>query len=368
MLGSPWGIEDASCPTSDTIDRANPPVPTWHARSPLRFQIGLSDDMIGYEIPAWGYSTLPGIFSTSCADDQDDKDQRGHQHKLETEGIGPTASNTVAQKLSDLLDQSPDPTASVRRGRYVFADGTLSRRPQRTTASGGENAVAIWLADPGSDTLSPGSGRIVALDSVGFFGSRPVDDSGSFMDYDGLSQADTPDITTRGMLVPGSGGGASKRFYLNLYPALSGGPLGAAKPPSGGGGPTPCKDTAPPASVPRSHSNDPAFEIAGTAHDVGCEPGEGQRRHTAGLARVDVNLAQLHGDGSCRFVMSDGRLGARRACSRPIFNRADGKRRWSIQFDRPLPPGRYRARSRARDTDGNVEPPDERNIVRFRVR
>jgi hypothetical protein len=369
MLGSPWGIEEASCPDSDSIDRSNPPVPTWHARSPFRFQIGLSDDMIGYEIPAWGYSTIPGIFSTSCVDDQDDKDQRGHQHKLETEGVGPTGSNEVAQHLTALLDENPDPAASVRRGRYVYADGTLSRRPQRSTGSGTEDAVAVWLADPGSDTLSPGSGRIVALDSVGFFGSRPVDDTGSFMDYDGISQAATPDITTRGMLVRGSGGAVLRRFYLNLYPALSGGPLGAAKPPAGGGGgTTPCKDTTPPASVPRSYSNDPAFSIAGTAHDTGCEPGEGETAHIAGLAGVDVNLAQLENDGSCRFVLADGRLAGRRPCSKPIFNRAEGKRQWSLEFDRALPRGRYRARSRARDADGNVEPADERNIVRFRIR
>ena len=35
MLGSPWGIEDASCPS-----RADPPVPTWHASAKHRFQVG----------------------------------------------------------------------------------------------------------------------------------------------------------------------------------------------------------------------------------------------------------------------------------------------------------------------------------------
>src|SRR5437660_4387467 len=44
MLGSPWGIEDASCPTA-----ANPPVPTWHASARHRFQLGLGDDLIAYE-------------------------------------------------------------------------------------------------------------------------------------------------------------------------------------------------------------------------------------------------------------------------------------------------------------------------------
>ncbi|MCU1588160.1 MAG: hypothetical protein JWN31_1653, partial [Frankiales bacterium] len=35
-VGSHWGIEDAGCP-----ERANPPVPTWHARARYRFQVGL---------------------------------------------------------------------------------------------------------------------------------------------------------------------------------------------------------------------------------------------------------------------------------------------------------------------------------------
>src|SRR3954451_8078313 len=206
MVGGPWGIDDAGCP-----ERPNPPVPTWHAYAANRFQIGLADDMIGYEEPAWAFSSLPGAFNyygppdhggpASCVNDFNDRDPKGHQHKLETEGAGPTASNLVARNLTRLLDRHPDPVARIRRGRYVFRDGSLSRRPERATPDGGtQDAVAMWVADPGSDRLGSGSGKIVALPGIGSFGNRNVDATGHFMDYDGRFQ-DDPDVTTRGMLT-----------------------------------------------------------------------------------------------------------------------------------------------------------------------
>src|SRR5205823_9389759 len=64
-VGSPWGIEEASCP-----DRPNPEVPTWHAHARHRFQIGLANDLIGYMIPAWGWATDPGVAPTTCTIDE----------------------------------------------------------------------------------------------------------------------------------------------------------------------------------------------------------------------------------------------------------------------------------------------------------
>jgi hypothetical protein len=232
MLGSPWGIDEAGCP-----ERPNPPVPTWRAYAPNRFQIGLADDMIGYQEPAWSFSSLPGAFTyygppdhggpATCTDDPDDKDSKGHQHKLETEGAGPTASNLVASNLTKLLDRDPDPVAQVRQGRYIYRDGSLSRRPERTAPDGGtQQAVAVWLADPGSDRLSSGSGGIVALPGIRSFGNRRVNATGRFMDYDGRFQ-EGPDITTRGMLT-GRRTEPDRRYYLKVYPALTAAPLGRA--------------------------------------------------------------------------------------------------------------------------------------------
>jgi hypothetical protein len=233
MLGGPWGIEDAGCP-----ERPNPPVPTWHAYAANRFQIGLADDMIGYQEPAWAFSSLPGAFNyygppdhggpATCVNDLDDHDPKGHQHKLETEGAGPTASNLVARNLTQLLEGHPDPTAHTRVGRYLYRDGTTSRQPQRTGPHGAtQNAVAVWLAKPGSDRLSRDSGKIVALPGIRAFGNRRVDAAGHFMDYDGRPQP-APGIATRGMLTGGRPD-PSARYYVKVYPALTAESLGPAR-------------------------------------------------------------------------------------------------------------------------------------------
>jgi hypothetical protein len=204
MVGNHWGVEDASCP-----DRPNPPVPTWHAESAYRFRVGLADDMLGYLIPAWGFSTQPGVFTTTCFNDQNDKDQRGHQHKLESESVGPTGANLVAQHLSDLLDAQPGRHAGMRPGRFVLPDGTLSRSPV--------GAVGLWLE--GSD--HGGAGLLLGADGVHAFGARPVDQQGQFIDYDAVSQS-SPDLLTHGMILNGW------PVYVDVYPDVTAPPLGAA--------------------------------------------------------------------------------------------------------------------------------------------
>jgi hypothetical protein len=234
MLGGPWGIEDASCP-----NRENPPVPTWHARAKYRFQVGLADDLIGYEKPAWSFLyDTPGSFTpTDCTTDPHD-----HSHGLEDEAVGPIAGNMVAQNLAALLDQTPDPAAEIRLGRYVKADGTLTDAYSAPLDQGAPghfptDAVAIWLAAPGFTTLDaepghPDSGTIVALSSIGSFGDRRVDANGAFMDFDGAGTPSGPDITTRGMLVKAADGTVQKRYYVNVYPAMTvSGSLGPARSP-----------------------------------------------------------------------------------------------------------------------------------------
>ena len=187
MLGSPWGVEDAGCP-----DRPNPPVPTWHGGAAFRFQVGLADDLIGYLIPAWGFSSSPGAYVTTCFNDGSDKDPKGHQHKLETESVGPTAGNLVAEHLTALLDadRNRDPKARVVAGRWLRPDGSLSTHP--------DGAVGAVLAD--CTRLTAGSA-----------GSKAT-----FIDYDGATQT-APDVTTRGLLLPGG-----RRLYLDVYPAPPG--------------------------------------------------------------------------------------------------------------------------------------------------
>src|SRR5205085_1336924 len=236
MLGTPWGIEDASCP-----NRPNPPVPTWHAYAKYRFQVGLGDDLIGYEKPAWSFLyDTPGSYTPS---DGCTSDPHNHHHGLEDEALGPTASNMVAEKLTELLAKKPDPTATIRLGRYVKANGKLTdayMAPQDQGAPGHfpKGAVAVWLAAPGKATLNaaPGhadSGTIIALRNVGSFGKRRVAANGDFMDFDGADQRGSPSITTRGMLGKTRRGRVVRRYYVNVYPALTvSGQLGAARPPA----------------------------------------------------------------------------------------------------------------------------------------
>jgi hypothetical protein len=213
MLGGPWGIDQVGCP-----ERPNPPVPTWHAHAAFRLQVGLANDMIGYEIPPWAFSSQPGVFTTSygddltCVNDSSDRDPMGHQHKLETEGIGPTGSAIVASALTDLLSREPDRSARIQPGRFIQPDGTLTR-----TAAG---AVGIWIGDP------PGPGTVLALRGVNAFGDRKVDGTATFMDYDGLAQPAGPDITTRGMR---QSGGSGPSWYLNVYPTVTAPALGPAR-------------------------------------------------------------------------------------------------------------------------------------------
>ena len=64
-----------------------------------------------------------------------------------------------------------------------------------------------------------------------------MDANGDFMDFDGADQPGGPDVTTRGMLVEAGDGSVQKRYYVNVYPALTvTGTLGAGHP---GGAPWP---------------------------------------------------------------------------------------------------------------------------------
>src|SRR3954452_7385140 len=102
MMGTPYGIEDAPCSS-----RANPPVPTWNAAAPYRFQVGLADDMIGYMSPPWAYTSVAGAVARppQRPDKADAPDSKGHPHQQRTEGVGPSAGGFVAQNLTGILKQ-----------------------------------------------------------------------------------------------------------------------------------------------------------------------------------------------------------------------------------------------------------------------
>jgi hypothetical protein len=364
MLGTPFGIEDAPCPS-----RPNPPVPTWNAVSAYRFQVGLADDMIGYMSPPWAFTDVAGVYAgpPECQNDpQTDRDSKGHKHKLETEGVGPSAGGFVAENLTGILkQQGADPAAVVRPGRFVYADGALGRSPY--------NAVGVWVAG------SPGT--LYALPGVTGFGTRGVDGTARLMDYDGAEQPGDGDVTTRGALVYACDGSVARRVYLDLYPAVDAASLpklGAATHGSvqtgcgaGSGGPRGGPVVGPPPQLPvgcvdhlkpSSHvravrASRRRLSARGSARDRGC----------AGLRAVLVSVRAVH-RGRCQFLAANGRLGRARSCARPLRLRARRTRSWKLQLKVHLPRGRYRLQVRAVDRRGNMEPLAKRNVVRVRVR
>jgi hypothetical protein len=340
MLGSPFGVEDESC------DRPNPAVPTWHARALYRFQVGLADDLIGYLIPAWGFASgTPGLFNNDTCY----QDMHGHGHKLESESIGPTGSNDVANALAALLGAEPDPSAHVAPARFVLSDGSYSRWP-----TGAAGALV--------------NGRLIGAPSTAGFAGRAVDANGVFMDYDGQPQA-APDLTTRGMMLLASDGCVAARYYIDVFPALGGLPaLGRAvsQPPvlpgrtcgvsDRGGAPeiqagaargaglrNGCTvRRAPEVAVRHVGFRGVTLTVTGRAGAFGC----------ARLARVEVSVLRRGRGGACRYIAANGHLSAPRPCDRPILLLAAGRSRWHLRRRVWISRGRYVVRAVAIDTHG----------------
>ena len=387
MLGGPWGFEDVP---AECRDRANPPVPMWHAHALFRFSVGLANDMIGYEIPPWAFIGSDGTFTSqygdpSCqsgspSDPMGSTDNAGHHHKLETEGIGPTGSDLVAAHLSDLLaDDAPDVSARIVAGRFVRADGSYSRDPT--------GAVGVLLPPAGSAALDPAAGTLIGAPGVAGMGQRAVDATGVFMDFDGQPQP-SPDITTRGIMTFDGAGCVSARYYLDVFPALDVShrlnPLtpGPNQPPSGAcpgnGGPgvtaiqrapgararvlSASEQGAPPALSGCSAASSPRSAVSRGRRALAARHGRLRMHGTtsargcrAGLARVTVEIVHAAAGGRCQFVVPGGTLGPPRSCRVPVFLLARGTARWSLKIHLHVPRGHYRVIVRAVDLAGHLE-------------
>ena len=123
--------------------------------------------------------------------------RRGTTHKLETEGVGPSASNAVADHLTALLDQSPDPAAEFRLGRFIHARTPITPRlalqaAHDTRGTRPSDAIGVWLADPGlhrprrQQRHDRRPGRLRAPSD-----HAPSMRFGAFMDFDG-ARAERP--------------------------------------------------------------------------------------------------------------------------------------------------------------------------------
>jgi len=233
--GNPWGLEDAACPMRpEPLVGSAAAVPAWHATAAHHLEMGLADDMVGYEIPGPEWFADPAVYADpTCplgaaaqSDPTADIDANGHYHKLESESVGPEAGTLVAQHLATLADAAAPAGGSARvieSGRFLKADGTFTRR-------GADGPVGIWVLPAGTTAFAPGTGTVVALPGITSFGTDagavPVKYHGTFMDFDGLPQA-APDLDTRGMIVTNPDG-TMTRYFVDPYPTLTGAPPGPA--------------------------------------------------------------------------------------------------------------------------------------------
>lgn len=302
VLGSRWGLEDVP---AECRGRANPPVPTWLSHATFRLQVGLANDFMGYEIPPWAFIGQAGAFTTpdpGCNSGSGSTDSAGHHHKLESAGAGPAASGLIATNLTDLVKaDGPDPAAQVVPGRFVLADGSLSRSPL--------GAVGIRLLD--GETLS-----------------------GPFIDYDGTQQA-APDELTRG-IVWAPAGCAPRRIYLDVFPSATPGPAT---------GPRPCPAQPTPTATPTA-------TLTPTATPTPCVD---RRRPRIAIGRAVWRRRILRARGTT----SDRGCGNRpQRVSRVTvgFNGLTlilkGRARWRVRAEADAPPRRIRVT--ATDAAGNV--------------
>jgi len=111
-----------------------------------------------------------------------------------------------------------------------------------------------------------------------------------------------------------------------------------------------CRDRVPPSTrLVRGRLGPGGTDLSGRASDRGCQGRPGRVR------RVLVSVARVTHGGRCRYLRSDGALGAPSDCRRATFLTARGTRSWRLRLPRPLPGGRYRVLLRAIDAAGNRE-------------
>jgi hypothetical protein len=253
--GSHWGQNEA-CST-----RPNPVVPSWHSSATYRWDLGLANDMIGYEYPAWSWDAGPETYSNPsdpCSTNA--TNEGGHSHKLESESLGPYSGNIVAQNLVGIIQGFDGTDANdIYVGRYLFEDGTLRRRPYKAAPPSAPNrdgnldilerAVGIFYA-VGTER------RVATLDS--YDGPFRSSSQGSFVDFDGHVQGRASDIT-RGMRV------GSRTIFVDVWPNSLEGSTPPTQP-----SPSPSPSSASPSPDPSaSPSAEPSASPSGSPGDEG---------------------------------------------------------------------------------------------------
>ena len=193
-------------------------MPPWllpHLHTPYRFIDGLGEDMIGYIFPQGNGVGVPGEYPTTNPT-ASGTDRFGCGHSDDSEAANSQAADLIGTALVPLLDSQGGPAEDIRQGRYVLANGSLSRDPLGgpevkcdvdTGFAAAGSAVAVWL---------PGRGAVIPA---------------SWMSLSGRVQA-APDRNTRGWVDA-----AGTRHWLDVYPNLAGAPAAVVVPGVTSGGP-----------------------------------------------------------------------------------------------------------------------------------
>jgi hypothetical protein len=323
IRGSHWG-QSESCDT-----RENPPVPTYYSTARYRWDMGLANDMAGYELPAWGWDESAAVYTSPddpCSQ-QESSGDKGHKHALESESLGPAAGNFVAKHLVALIEGIDGADANeIARGRYLFSDGTLSRRPYEAPFDP-NGVVSPTRHAVGIVSFEGSTFHTYALPS--FDGPFEIEGTGGFVDFDGLPQLRS-NQTTRGMAVAGND------LFLDVWPDLD--TLGAPGPePSPPAEPLTVSIT----SNRRQAGYRRAFRLSG---EVGSGTG------CSGPYTVSVSRKRYNG-GSYKEVAT-------------VLSQADG--RWSLST-RARVNGSYRAIARGGNGCVSEESPPVEVKVRVRI-
>jgi hypothetical protein len=169
-----------------------------HMHTPFRFIDGLAEDMIGYIFPQGNAVGVPTASNPQAANG--DTDRFGCNHSDDSEAASPASADLLGQALVPLLDRHGGAAETIAQGRYVLADGTLSRDPL-----GGPELKC------NTDKVFHPAGPAVAVELAGGTIAHPA----AWMSLSGLPQV-APDRDTRGYFDP-----SGSRVWLEVFPDLN---------------------------------------------------------------------------------------------------------------------------------------------------
>ena len=203
-LRGPVGPEDMNYPQYGL-----PPWPLPYMHTPYRFFDGLANDMVGYVFPRGNDAGIPGDHPLKNPT-ANSTDRFGCGHSDDSEAVSAKAADKLGTALVAILAGHAPHPEDIEQGRYVLADGKLSRNPEGSTdtikctgpdtqfASADGAAVAVWIA--GHGVVAPAS----------------------WMSLSGRRQA-TPDRDTRGWFDA-----RGARHWLDVFPDIAGAPARVA--------------------------------------------------------------------------------------------------------------------------------------------